>query len=59
MSDDVSKTHKKSRAGPGRRARATAARPVVCELPDKLSLLPGEARLVESHLADLLRLLFE
>jgi hypothetical protein len=59
MSDDVSKTHRKSGAGPGRRVRATAARPVICELPDMLSLLPGKARLVEYHLADLLRLLFE
>jgi hypothetical protein len=32
---------------------------VACDLPDMLSLLPGEARLVECHLADLLRLLFE
>jgi len=32
---------------------------VVCDLPDMLSLLPEEARLVEFHLADRLRLLFE
>jgi len=32
---------------------------VACDLPDMLSLLPEEARLVEFHLADRLRLLFE
>ncbi len=59
MSDDVPETQKQSRAGPRHGARATVTRPVVCDLPDMLSLIPGEARLVESHLADLLRLLFE
>lgn len=59
MSDDGSKTQKQSRAGAPRGPRTTAARPVVCDLPDMLSLLPEEARLVEYHLADRLRLLFE
>lgn len=59
MSDDVPKTQKQSRARPRRGSRTTVARPVVCDLPDMLSLLPEEARLVEYHLADRLRLLFE
>ncbi len=59
MSDDVPKTQKQSRVGGRRGSRTTVARPVACDLPDMLSLLPGEAKLVECHLADLLRLLFE
>ena len=46
MSDDVPKTQKQSRARPCRGSRATVARPVACNLPDMLSLLPEEARLV-------------